>query len=172
MGVVSLTMGNSALPFADGFIRNIQAGGKLLLGHALLPAQLCQKTPKSDLVQFVHRFVLLVSQQFCLWLHCTGPDIPAQPTGGRIGAKQSFFLFQSAVHLHSIHDVGLLRRVVSGCPQRDQNVLLFVHHGKAGKAQATAIKYIGLLESPSPRKIDAMILYAVMHGTPIKQMIR
>ena len=35
-----------------------------------------------------------------------------------------------------------------------------------------AIKYIGLLESPSPRKIDAMILYAVMHGTPIKQMIR
>lgn len=132
---VSLTMGNSALPFADGFIRNIQAGGKLLLGHALFPAQLCQKTPKSDLVQFVHRFVLLVSQQFCLWLHCTGPDIPAQPTGGRIGAKQSFFLFQSAVHLHSIHDVGLLRRVVSGCPQRDQNVLLFVHHGKAGKAQ-------------------------------------
>ena len=131
LGVVSLTMGNSALPFADGFIRNIQAGGKLLLGHALFPAQLCQKTPKSDLVQFVHRFVLLVSQQFCLWLHCTGPDIPAQPTGGRIGAKQSFFLFQSAVHLHSIHDVGLLRRVVSGCPQRDQNVLLFVHHGKA-----------------------------------------
>ena len=39
-------------------------------------------------------------------------------------------------------------------------------------AQATAMKYIGLFESPSPRKIDAMMLYAVMQGMPMKQIVR
>ena len=39
-------------------------------------------------------------------------------------------------------------------------------------AQATAIKYIGLRESPSPRKMDAIILYAVIQGMPMKQMVR
>ena len=39
-------------------------------------------------------------------------------------------------------------------------------------AQATAMKYIGLFESPSPRKIEAMILYAVMNGIPMKQTVR
>ena len=39
-------------------------------------------------------------------------------------------------------------------------------------AQATATKYIGLFESPSPRKIELMTLYAVMKGIPAKQMVR
>ena len=39
-------------------------------------------------------------------------------------------------------------------------------------AQATAIKYIGLLESPKPRKTELMMLYAVMNGMPMKQMVR
>ena len=38
--------------------------------------------------------------------------------------------------------------------------------------QATAMKYMGLLESPSPRKMELMMLYAVMHGIPRKQMVR
>ena len=38
--------------------------------------------------------------------------------------------------------------------------------------QATAIKYIGLLESPSPRKIELITLYAVIKGIPIKQIVR
>ena len=39
-------------------------------------------------------------------------------------------------------------------------------------AQATATKYMGLLESPSPRKMELMMLYAVIKGMPIKQMVR
>ena len=39
-------------------------------------------------------------------------------------------------------------------------------------AQATAMKYMGLLESPRPRKIELMILYAEMNGMPMKQMAR
>ena len=39
-------------------------------------------------------------------------------------------------------------------------------------AHATAMKYIGRLESPRPRKTDAMMLYAVISGTPRKQMRR
>jgi len=31
---VSLTMGNSALPFADGLVGNAQTVGGVLLGHA------------------------------------------------------------------------------------------------------------------------------------------
>ena len=38
--------------------------------------------------------------------------------------------------------------------------------------QATAIKYIGVLESPIPRKIELMMLYAVMKGIPIKQIVK
>ena len=34
------------------------------------------------------------------------------------------------------------------------------------------MKYIGLFESPIPRKIEAITLYAVMHGMPMKQIIR
>ena len=33
-GVVSLTMGNSALPFADGLVGDAQPVGCVLLGHA------------------------------------------------------------------------------------------------------------------------------------------
>ena len=40
------------------------------------------------------------------------------------------------------------------------------------KKHATAIKYIGLLESPRPLKIELMILYAVIKGIPAKQIIR
>ena len=39
-------------------------------------------------------------------------------------------------------------------------------------AHAMAMKYIGRLESPRPRKMDAMMLYAVISGTPRKQMRR
>ena len=39
-------------------------------------------------------------------------------------------------------------------------------------AQATAIKYMGLLLSPIPRKIELIMLYAVIKGMPIKQMVR
>ena len=35
-----------------------------------------------------------------------------------------------------------------------------------------AMKNIGVLLSPIPRKMDAMILYAVMNGIPIKHMVR
>ena len=38
--------------------------------------------------------------------------------------------------------------------------------------QATAMKYMGFLLSPRPRKIEAMMLYAVMNGIPIKQTVR
>ena len=34
------------------------------------------------------------------------------------------------------------------------------------------MKIIGLLESPNPRKIELMMLYAVMKGIPIKQIRR
>ena len=39
-------------------------------------------------------------------------------------------------------------------------------------AHATAIKYIGLLLSPIPRKIELIILYAVINGIPTKHMVR
>ena len=39
MGVVSLTMGNSAFPFADGFVGNAQPVGGVLLGHACVFAE-------------------------------------------------------------------------------------------------------------------------------------
>ena len=38
--------------------------------------------------------------------------------------------------------------------------------------QATATKYIGRVESPNPRKIEAMILYAMMKGMPAKHTVR
>ena len=38
--------------------------------------------------------------------------------------------------------------------------------------QATAMKYIGLLESPIPRKMELIMLYAVIKGMPIKQIVR
>ena len=34
------------------------------------------------------------------------------------------------------------------------------------------MKYIGLLESPSPRKMELITLYAVINGIPIKQIVR
>ena len=34
------------------------------------------------------------------------------------------------------------------------------------------MKNIGLLLSPRPRKMELMILYAVINGIPIKQMMR
>ena len=34
------------------------------------------------------------------------------------------------------------------------------------------MKYIGLFESPMPRKTELMILYAVMSGMPMKQIVR
>lgn len=37
---------------------------------------------------------------------------------------------------------------------------------------AIAIKYMGLLESPSPRKMELIILYAVINGIPIKHIVR
>ena len=39
-------------------------------------------------------------------------------------------------------------------------------------AQAIATKTIGLLLSPMPRKIELMMLYAVIHGMPMKQTVR
>ena len=39
-------------------------------------------------------------------------------------------------------------------------------------AQATATKYMGLLESPSPRNMALMILYAVTNGMPRKQIVK
>ena len=39
-------------------------------------------------------------------------------------------------------------------------------------AQATAMKHIGLFESPSPRKIELRMLYAVMKGMPMKQIVK
>jgi hypothetical protein len=35
-----------------------------------------------------------------------------------------------------------------------------------------AIKYIGLLESPIPRKIELIMLYPVINGIPIMQIVR
>lgn len=56
---VSLTMGNSPFPLADGLVGHVQRRGKLLLGHPLFSAQLCQKMAECGLVQFVHIFCLL-----------------------------------------------------------------------------------------------------------------
>ena len=39
-------------------------------------------------------------------------------------------------------------------------------------AQATAMNIIGLFESPRPRKMELMMLYAVMNGIPMKQIVR
>ena len=39
-------------------------------------------------------------------------------------------------------------------------------------AHAIAIKYIGLLLSPIPRKIELIILYAVINGIPTKHIVR
>ena len=39
-------------------------------------------------------------------------------------------------------------------------------------AQAMAMKYMGLLLSPMPRKMELRMLYAVMNGMPMKQMVR
>lgn len=39
-------------------------------------------------------------------------------------------------------------------------------------AQATAMKYMGLLLSPMPRKMLLMMLYAVINGMPIKHTVR
>ena len=37
---------------------------------------------------------------------------------------------------------------------------------------AAAMKYIGLLLSPRPRKMELVMLYAVINGMPIKQTVR
>ena len=39
-------------------------------------------------------------------------------------------------------------------------------------AQATAMNIIGLFESPRPRKMALMMLYAVINGMPMKQIVR
>ena len=40
------------------------------------------------------------------------------------------------------------------------------------QTQATAIKYMGRLLSPIPRKMALMMLYAVIKGTPKKHTVR
>ena len=73
--VVSLTLGNSALPLADGLARHIQRGGQRLLGEAAIIAQ------AADFFSHFHVVVLL----FCLlWpYHSTRVQItPATITGG------------------------------------------------------------------------------------------
>ena len=49
----------SPFPLADGLVGHVQRRGKLLLGHPLFSAQLCQKMAECGLVQFVHIFCLL-----------------------------------------------------------------------------------------------------------------
>ena len=81
-GVVSLTMGNSPFPLADGLVGHVQRRGKLLLGHPLFSAQLGQKAAKCSLIQFVHIFCLLagVCRPFLALLYRAAPS---RATDGR-----------------------------------------------------------------------------------------
>lgn len=76
LGVVSLTMGNSPFPLADGLVGHVQRRGKLLLGHPLFSAQLGQKMAERGLVQFVHTFCLLsdVLRPFLASLYRSAPS--------------------------------------------------------------------------------------------------
>lgn len=51
---ISLTLGNSSLPFADSFVGDEQPFGQLALGEALFFPQPGKKAAKGFFVQFVH----------------------------------------------------------------------------------------------------------------------
>ena len=51
---VSLSEGNSSLPFADSFVGDEQPFGQLALGEALFLSQPGKKAAKGFFVQFVH----------------------------------------------------------------------------------------------------------------------
>ena len=53
-GVVSLTMGNSAFPFAHSLIGDVKHLGQLLLGHVLTPAIFGDKRAELFFVQSDH----------------------------------------------------------------------------------------------------------------------
>ena len=80
-GVVSLTMGNSPLPFAYRLIGNKQALRQLFLRHSALPPQPGHKGAESCLVNLVHS------------VSSFGPILgggarSCQPTSGRIQRPQ------------------------------------------------------------------------------------
>ena len=89
-GVVSLTMGNSPLPFAYRFIRDKQHLGQVALGQPALPPQLGQKPPEAALIQLMYRYHLCNLLSIC-WLNCTCVVRNTQPTGSRIIVSTSFF---------------------------------------------------------------------------------
>ena len=66
----------SPLPLADSLVGHIQRRGKLLLGHSLFSAQLCQKMAECSLIQFVHTFCLLsdVLRPFLALLYRAAPS--------------------------------------------------------------------------------------------------
>ena len=66
----------SPFPLADGLVGHVQRRGKLLLGHPLFSAQLCQKMAECGLVQFVHIFCLLagVCRPFLALLYRAAPS--------------------------------------------------------------------------------------------------
>lgn len=66
----------SPFPLADGLVGHVQRRGKLLLGHPLFSAQLCQKMAECGLVQFVHTFCLLsdVLRPFLASLYRSAPS--------------------------------------------------------------------------------------------------
>ena len=66
----------SPFPLADSLVGHVQRRGKLLLGHPLFSAQLCQKMAECSLVQFVHTFCLLsdVLRPFLASLYRSAPS--------------------------------------------------------------------------------------------------
>ena len=52
--VVSLTLGNSPLPFGDGFVRNIELLRQLFLSKVLFSPQLANEPAKLLLIHFLH----------------------------------------------------------------------------------------------------------------------
>ena len=93
-GVVSLTMGNSALPFADGGVRDEQALGKFLLGQAQLLAPLADEAAECFLFSMItHSFAwMCLARLWSVWEQKgkksrQGAHFSSRPLGKSLGHK-------------------------------------------------------------------------------------
>ena len=78
---ISLTLGNSPLPLADGFVGNMEPLGQLTLGETFFPALGLEKRAERLLIQLIHTSP---PSRFVLRLQCSSKCPERQSTSGRI----------------------------------------------------------------------------------------
>ena len=87
-GVVSLTMGNSALPFAHRLVGDVQRLGQLLLGQALPLALFGDKSTEKLFVQSDHLTAIVANapeKATDCWFTTGFPDIYREKIWGKDG---------------------------------------------------------------------------------------